>query len=76
MKRFRAYKIREMFAAIVFGSFVYPSAAYKPSNARIQNCILRAILYIYIYIYICVCVCNLSLSRREEQEKGRIFACN
>jgi len=45
MKRFRAYKIREMFAAFVFGSFVYPSAVYKPSDARIQNCILRFIIY-------------------------------
>jgi len=45
MKRFRAYKIREMFAAIVFGSFVYPSAVYKPSDAHIQNCILRVVIY-------------------------------
>jgi len=33
-----------MFAVTVFGSFVYPSAVYKPSDARIQNCILRVII--------------------------------
>ena len=48
MKRFRAYKIREMFAAIVFGSFVYPSTVYKPGDAHIQNCILRVIIYEFV----------------------------
>jgi len=50
MKRFRAYKIREMFAVIVFGSFVYRCSDYKHSDVRIQNCILRVLIYIGVFL--------------------------